>query len=333
MVKIWTRILTINFLLFNVSFAYQPTLESLLRNGSNPDIGNNTVLANLIVKDLSVDNKLNANSEITLTDKHAIKLHIFNEKENDPILTRIYYKAGLINQNSLLNYKEGKLYNLKRTIGTNENLDAEVFYGLMSYLLNNEGLPLIEALKKVRPTLKQNNELIDPEKIDLLAKYKNYLVQVKEAEEEQEVELENPLSPKEDEAKLKVKEVMKRSFLVKDQEVKRVKKGKDFIWVVDGENLYMEFDKNHYLREVKLMTTLGEIQIVLGKYGIWGAQMQFPEFIMFKTSDQRWYEIKPAKVTMFKDNLDLYKRRLKKYDKAIEENKLTDPQIRPAFML
>ena len=71
----------------------------------------------------------------------------------------------------------------------------------------------------------------------------------------------------------------------------------------------------------------------MGRFGVWESQIKFPEFILFKTSEQKWYEIKPSKVTMFSDDTQRYKKRLERYTKISEENKILEPQSRPPFML
>lgn len=330
MVKTLLKVITIKLLLVNLSFAYHPTLESLLQNGSNVEIGKNSVVANLVIKDRSLDSMLEVTDQSSLNNLFAIKLHLFNENEENPLMTRVHYKAGVLSPDALVSHHEFKLSNMNKSIGHTENYDAEIFYGLMSYLLNNKGMPLLKALKKMRPAIKPNNELIDPEKIELLGKYKEYLIKKRE---DKETEVENPLKPADPELRLKVREIMKRPFLVKDPVVKRLKSGKEFFWVVEDENLFMKFDKEHNLLELKVVTALGDIEAVLGKYGVWGSQMVFPEFIMFKTSDQKWFEIKPKKVNMFPDNKSQYEKRLKKYSKHVEENNIVEPQTRPSFLL
>ena len=75
------------------------------------------------------------------------------------------------------------------------------------------------------------------------------------------------------------------------------------------------------------------MHFIFGQYGTWGSKMKFPEFVLFKNTDQKWYELKPKRVNNFNDNLDLFRRRIKRYEGYVEDNKITDTQNRPNFLL
>lgn len=332
MVKLCSIIITIIFLSIDVGFAYRPTLESLLRFGPNTDIADSSVVGDFILKDKSKEDSLKASGELGTLDEYAFKLHLFNEKKENPVLVRLYYQGGVISKGSLINFSQSYMKSFARAIGHSENFEAEVFYGVMTFLLNNDSTLLLKSLRKIKPSLKSNEQLVDKEKIALLAAYKRYLERVKDLDEEQE-QPENPLMPKSEEAKERVSQIMSRPFFIKDPEIKRVKRGKEFLWVVDGENLYMEFNKNHYLKDLKIRTALGEMHFIFGQYGTWGSKMKFPEFVLFKNTDQKWYELKPKRVNNFNDNLDLFRRRIKRYEGYVEDNKITDTQNRPNFLL
>ena len=330
MVNDLIKFMTIALLVMNNSFSYHPSLESLLSNGANIEVGNNSVVGNFIIEERKDTMNLMAESEVVLNEKHALKLHLFNENELTPELARVHYKAGVMSNATLVNHDQSMLMNIKKLIGHDENYEAEIFYGLMALLLNNQGKPLLKALKRRGLNLKSNKELLDPEKAELLSRYKKYLVKKKD---DPESEIEDPLNPSDPEVKEKVEEILQRSFLTKDTEVKRVKDGKEFFWIVEDENLFLKFNKNHRFRELKIKTSIGQIEVILGRFVLWSGQMQFPEFILFKTVEGRWFEIKPSKIATFPDNRDQYRRRLKKYEKLAEENKILEPHNRPSFML
>lgn len=330
MLKILLQLVIVSFLFANTALAYQPSLESLLNNGDNIDIAQNSVVANFVVEQKNAEKNLFSNNEVFPVEKIGIKLHIYNGNEKNPILARVHFNGDDFNNSSLINYDESLLYEIKKLIGHNENFEAEVFYGLMISLLNNQGRPLLARLKNVNPNIKPNVDLYDSEKMQLLARYKSYLIQKRNNENS---EVENPLNPESSEEQDRVDDILKRPFLTKDTEIKRVKDGKDFSWVVDSENLYVKFDKAHHLRELKIKTSIGQMEIILGKFVLWNAQMQFPEYILLKTVEGKWYEIKPKYVSMFIDNKDQYDRRIKNYQKISEENKIQKHNSRPSFLL
>lgn len=329
MLNIAFKFILINSMLVMNSFAYGPTLESLLSNGSNVEIGTNSVVANLIVKEKSDESPLIIKSEELKMKEHALKLLIYNENEEKPRLTRVYYKSGLMSKETLLKYSETDFINFANETTLNDNVDAAIFYGVMGYLLNNNSSMLLNALKKESMDLKSNRELFDNEKMSLLSSYKEYLVKTKD----EDLDIENPLKPSDAQAQEKVNEIMKRPFLTKDQNLKRIKEGKEFFYIVDNENIYIKFDSLHQLRQIKVKRAAGEIEVILGKYGVWESQLKFPEFILLKNSEQKWFEIRARKISVFSDNSDLYKKRLQRYSEAVKENNLVDDIQRPIFIL
>lgn len=325
------KIISILTLVFTTSaFSYSPTLESLFRNGNNIEVGNNTVVANISV--IEIDSELNIpiNPVEELANKQAFKLLINNEREDYPILTQVNYKGGVISNNSLINFREKSYKNLSGFVPNNENVDAQFFYSTLAMLLNNKSSMLLSVLKKYSAKIKTNIELINKEKTSLLINYKNYLTQIKDDET---LELENPLKPDGDDKIAKVSEIKKQSFLEKDPVVKKEKIADDFFWVVKEENIFLKFDEFHRVREIKVKTNMGEIEMIFGKFVIHGAQFEFPEFIWFKDTSGRKYEIKATKLSIFADNIDMQRKRLKRYQKYADENKIIEPQIKPDFIL
>ena len=79
------------FLFSTLAYGYIPTVESLLRNGANKDVGSNTVLMNAVITDVSEDVE-----ESTEFGNHAVKILINNINEKSPkILQLEYAKNGL----------------------------------------------------------------------------------------------------------------------------------------------------------------------------------------------------------------------------------------------
>jgi hypothetical protein len=313
----------------NSAFAYTPSLESLLRNGNNIDVGNNTVLANLSILEIDPENNLPL-KEDNIVNKETIKLLILNEKEDYPKLCQVNYKGGVMNSVSLINYKERSFKKLNDVIKNDENVDGQFFYATLSMLLNNNGSMLIEYLKKYNSKIKLNTELVNKNKSRLLKKYKSYLIA---SRDDEEGKLENPLKPLAEDKKEKVTEIKNANFLDSDPLVKKIKVEDQFFWIIDNNGLYARFDNDHRLRELRVKTGVGEVELVLGKFVIHGSQIEFPEFIWFKSVSGKKYEIKATKVSMFQDTRENHTRRIKRYSKASEENKLVAPEVKLDFIL
>lgn len=315
--------------LSNTLFAYTPSLESLLRNGSNIDIGKNTVYANLIIRQLDPENgkTIVEGEEVR---KEVIKILIFNEYENYPKLCQVNYKGGVLNNNSLLNWNQLEISALNGRFANVENSSAELFYGVMTYLLNNESKVLFNFLKKYGNNVNDNSSLVNKEKLRLLSSYKFFVSKVGD---EESSELKNPLNPENDELKERVEEIMARPFLDKDSIVKRVRENDQFYWVVNDSHFHLKFDNEHQIRNLKVQTNIGEYKMVFGAYSEFGAGLKFPEFIWFYDVNGNKYEVKASKYTMFQDSDTAHRNRLKRYTKHMEENKLDPPSFRFNFLL
>lgn len=310
--------------------AYSPTLESLFRNANNVDIGNNTVMASLIITELDPETNKPLSSEDNVAKKAAVKFVIFNEKEDRPTLTQVEYKDSSFNYGALSDVSERSFKRLSSLIRNKEMIEAKSFYSVMAMLLNNDGSFMIDFIKGFQPKAQKNQELINTRKVRLLGEYKRYLQNIKNESPSPPV---NPLEPESDEKKARVKEIMSEGFLNKDPLIKRVKKNDHFAWVVQEDNLSLNFDNEHRIKDFSLKTRLGKIQYVFGKFLVFGQSFEFPEFIWFSDLQGRKYEIKASQIKIFSDNSSYLERRNKKYLEAKEKNNFTTPAYKPIFLL
>ncbi len=315
-----------------VCWGYFPTLDSLLRNGSNVDIGKDTVVANLMVREINPELNTPMIKESGVVNKYAMKILIVNERESNPLITHLKYKGGVISRSTLVSFENKNLKLIPRFFPSGENIDGELFYALLGMLLNNESRLLIHQLKRLNAKVKYNTELVNAQKLSLLNSYKKYLMQLKDQNEE-DSDLENPLYPEGEAAKKRVKEVREANFLKRDPLVSRIKVENDFYWEVVGENIYMKFNTNHQIKDIRLETTLGTMELTFGKFVNFGSQMKFPEFIWFTTTSGRKYEIKAERVSKFKDSLAAHSSRLKRYEGYVKENNIVDDEVKLPFLL
>ncbi len=306
------------------SYCYVPTLDSLLRNGNNEDIDQNTVIANLTITE-----KSNEPSEGIKT--YYSKFVISNLKENYSNITQLNFEKDFTNS-SMRQMQTIPSAGVKNIFVTNENLDGEIFYGLLEFLLLNKSTRILTLLRKHDTSLKTNKELINQNKLVLLKKYKSFLEAQKEDEENQE--LKNPLKPQLEEEKKAVAEIMRSPMILPDENIQRIKIGDEFNFIIDKENMFFKFDKNHRIKEFNFRTLYGgEIEIVFGRFVAFSNSLEFPEFIRFKSSSGRNYEIRASKYSMFEDDANSESRRQDRYSKIVEKNNLANPLFWPEFLL
>lgn len=318
-----TKILTILiFITCQGAFGYIPSFESLLRNGNNMDIGKNTLVAKMIIKNESEPAE---KSEAVVIKDDFIKYVIYNEKENNSQLVELKYTDMSFNLNRLYDIDVIPFNELSNISKNKEKIEQRFYFALMGILLTNNGSLMIDFLQEQGINVSGNSELIDQPKLKLLKEYKYYLDRKKNDKEG--ADLRNPLTPEDDEQRVKVKEALKRPLIKEDNIVKRFKNGHYFGWLVDNEKMSFVFNDNHQLEEIKIMTIAGEISAQLGKFILHGANFQFPEFVKIKTPTGKEYKITLNSLSYFPDNSAAHFKRLKTYQKSIKENQISTTDI------
>lgn len=318
------------FLVSQTSMAYIPSLDALLRNGSNPEVGRNTIAANFVITEIDAVTNRPQVDETGLMNKYAVKYVIFNDKEKYPRITQVNYKGGIAAKENLVNFFEKYFYSLKKLFSHDENKDAEFFYATLAMLLNNKSNLLLESIDKLGEEVQRNRDLVNKDKLTLLRNYKFYLDKLKEGTNES---LENPLRPKNEEERMKVQKLSKQGFLNRDERVKRVKLGEQFYWIVETEKYYLRFDYNHRIREMRVNYGASKLEFVFGKFVSFRSNLEFPEFIWLTDSQNKKYEIRATSLKMFPDNRDQHRKRHKMYRESAQKNQIVDDQIRPGFLL
>ena len=165
----------VSILCFQQVLGYSPSLESLLRNSNNVDIGNNTVMASLVITELDPETNNPLSTDDKIAHKSAVKFVIFNENEDRPTITQVEYKDTSFNYGALYDVNERSFSRLSSLIRNSEMVDAKSFYSVMAMLLNNDGSFLIDFIKSYEPKAQKNSELVNSRKVKLLSEYKRYL--------------------------------------------------------------------------------------------------------------------------------------------------------------
>lgn len=328
---------------FTLSFANAgtPTLESLLRNANNPDIEGRTVNAKLRIsktgseidtKDLNFLNQTEESEEKKITDDMTVRFIINNENEKYPRLTQIDYLGNTFSDSVMMSMKTRSFYNLKSLTPVEEKIEARLFYSTLSMLFNNNNTLFLDLLRYLGVKFKTNKELVNKEKIALLKEYTKYLQALKEKKSEDEQPL-NPLKPEDLELRKNYAKIMKSPLIKEDGIVRRVKITDDFFYIVDLNNIYMKFDSDHKMKELKLKTQSGDISYSFGRYITSSGKSIFPETIYYKGLSGIDYEVKLERMWQKSDTSSERYKRLDYFKRALDKNKEIQPIIKPAFIL
>lgn len=322
------KFLVLLLVLTQSALAYVPTVESLFRNGSNPDISGNVAIVNLKVTKVDpsgiVQDEKNSNSEFyriyyTKTSDDVLKLNQFKFPDQsfneDDFVHRAYYS----------NFNAFTLANQRSAV------EKSLFYGIMQSLVLQDGQFLVNYLKSLGLPVKLNKELINREKINLLAQYKQYLITINQDKEARKT-LENPLRPNDAEKREQVEKVMNESMYVDTHQVVLSKESGDMSWKINvgGLDASVSYDKR-YLQRLNFKGESGDIEFIFKDYGLVNASHVLPKFILIRdfNGDNYQVEVLNLRYSSFSDAA--FVKKLKEWD---QKSKARNVEVlRPSFLL
>ncbi|MGK0367175.1 MAG: hypothetical protein ACI9QD_000309 [Thermoproteota archaeon] len=332
--------LIVFILLTNTAFCYTPSIESLLRNGVNKDVGNTTVVAKLHISK-AIEEKVKT-SEKSLTDDTDLKKdtefismkskYVFFKEDNQSLMTELKFSKSY----SYIDIKEKTF---------EENLNVEyfeqrnilytkgVFYSVLKCLLLNDSKLITDIIIKLDEAMGNNNSLIDKEKVSLLIKYKEYLTLIKE-DKDLVNSIENPLTPEDEELRTEIKVMLKKPFYNKGEGVELVRKDNKFLWQVTKNNFRAEIDnKTREIRYLSFKVGNDYFDFHFKDYIIANGTHSFPSIFKINYLGEK-YSVTLDKLSHFVEEKTKYIKRQKIYnEKIIENNKELELLIKPPFVL
>lgn len=333
MIKTALLFLTLSF----TAEAFVPTVESLFRNGSNPDITENGVSVTLKVKKAQLSGE---KPEGILQDVSLVKgsrpvdfYKIFFTKTPTDVLkiAQARYENGSFSKASIehkIYYPNFTPYTFKPTV---EGLEKGIFFGVLNSLALNDGAFLIKYLKSLGIQVRLNSELINREKIEYLAAYKKYLVTISKDRNARKTEV-NPLRPEDPAAREKVDEVMEESMYVDTRNVKLARDDGDMSWVVSAGNFGAVLAyKNRHLQKVVYKSQAGEFEIQCKDYWLANGTHLMPKFLIVKTLSGDTYQVEVINLRHYAEKDDEMVKRLREWDEILKGKESLDP--RPPFLL
>jgi hypothetical protein len=313
--------------------AAKPTIEGLIRNGNNPELIGNLVMVKLAIEEIAnheilqktnVENaeEFKAKLEPLLMERKVepkfIKFVFSLEKKDKIGLIQLEYSDGSM-KNEFLD-KVGYFPNLIKDVDLDAKLERSLFYSLVTMFSLNDSRTMSALFKKLDLEYKTNKELMNPEKISLLNRYKLYLGKIKESPEEKE-ELINPLKPQDEELNQKVKEVLGSSMYHKGEKVSLIRKGGKFFWEVALTNINALFTNDEQrIENLKIRTIDGEIKTTFGEYLLFNGIQELPKIMMIKSLNHRIYKAKFIDYKIYNSKKKFYKR-VENYKKLLEKIK------------
>lgn len=316
--------------LFALSFsamAYVPTVESLFRHGSNPEVTSNGVAFNMTVKRLQGGNSaLKSDREVDY-----YKMYLTKNGADAFKVSQARFKNDGFSDSALEHkayYSNLSAYTFKPDP---EHLEKGLFFSLLHSLAMNNGTHVINYLKTLDVPVKLNNEIINREKIAYLASYKQYLSSINKDRDLRKTAV-NPLRPEDAASREKIENVMNESMYTDTNQVKLWREEGVMAWLVSAGNFESIHSFQHRdIQKFKYKSAAGDFEITCKDYWLANGTHSFPRFMFVKTLTGEMYQIEFTNLRHYTEKeADLVKR-LGNWDKILKGKASNDP--RPEFLL
>lgn len=316
-------------------FAYVPSVESLFRHGSNPDVTSNGVALTLSVKKIEAGGKASSPTNSTLLtdtkDVEFYKLYFTRVTSELMKVAQTRYTSDTFSDNSLVDkqyYSSFSAYTIK---GSAEDSEKGIFFGMLKSIIFNDGTFILNYLKSLNIPVKLNNEIINRQKVEYLASYKQYLVAINKDRTARK-NIQNPLKPDDAAARDKIEAVMNEPMYVDQNQVKLANDNGQLSWLISAGPFEAYISQNERrVQRIKYKSLLGEYEILCKDYWLANGTHSFPRFIMVKDFKGESFQVEVLNLKHYLEKESDLLARLKKWDGALKGKSSHDP--RPPFLL
>jgi hypothetical protein len=313
------------------AMAYVPTVESLFRHGSNPEVTTNAVAFNMIVKRVQGSGKEAPEASSLKSDRAEdyYKIYLAKNGPDSFKVSQARFKDSGFAETSIEQksyYSNLSAYTFKPTT---EDLEKGLFFALLHSLAMNNGSHVVNYLKTLDVPVKLNNELINREKIAYLASYKTYLSAVNK---DRRTTMANPLRPEDPAAKDKVDTVMNEPMYTDTNQVKLWREDGEMAWLVSAGNFESVISfKDRDVQKFKYKSAAGDFEVSCKEYWLANGVHLFPRFMFVKSLSGDLYQIELTNLRHYSEKEAELVKRLSKWDQLLRGKASTDP--RPEFLL
>ena len=329
------KLLLFSFFFSFQSFAYIPTVESLFRHGSNPDVTANGVSITFMVKRVEASDKNSENSDVSLlaeNKKEDFYKLFFTRVNNDLMkVAQTRYANNTFSEASLMEkiyYPSFTNFTIK---ATPEESEKGLFHAMLRSMIFNDGEFLVSYLNALGAPVKLNNEILNRSKIELLASYKQYLVALNKDRTARKTEV-NPLKPEDPTAREREEVIMAEPMYVDMNQVKLSRENDQMAWLITaGPFEAVVSYKNRDIQKIKFKSQNGELEMICKDHWLANGTHSLPRFIMIKDFKGENYHVEILNLRHYLEKeIDIINR-LKKWDSLLKGKESLDPK--PAFVL
>ncbi len=320
------------FLLSSSAFAYVPTVESLFRHGSNPDVSVNGVSLTLVVKRLQPAVNPEGGAATLVSEQTEDYYKIFLTKSADGLkVAQTRYGNSSFSESSLLHkiyYPNFTPYTIKPTA---EAAERGLFFALLHSLSYNNGAHIVNYLKSMGVPVRLNSELINREKVEFLADYKRYLVTVARDRNARKTAV-NPLHPSDPAARDRAQALMAASMYTDTRQVHLTKDDNQVAWRVSAGSFeaVVSFKERH-VQKIRYTAPAGDYEIICKDYWLANGSHSLPRFLLIKTYNGDQYQVEVTAVRHYLEREEDLVKRLRNWDQILKGRE--SPESRPEFLL
>ncbi len=281
----------------NSSFAAIPTLEGLLRNGTNAELEEGIYLFQFQLKEQGLEgqkeivrNKNEMESKVFSNIDEAqyfVDFYIKKESDDYRLLQVLYKEVDKVKEVIDTVYFSSFISRIRRE----NDIEKLSFYSIAFSLLANDSVVANNLLKKIDPKYKTNKELMDEEKLVLFEKYKKYLVMTNK-DSSLKASLESPMKPHDSEDRELVNRVIKKPMYQRPGNIRLVKLENEFFWAADltGATLYFD-NPTHNFKRINVNTLSSNILLSVDEYFYFNAKRIVPRNIYIKSGADKLFRM------------------------------------------
>lgn len=317
------------------ALAYIPTVESLFRHGENPDVTANGVSVTFAIKkiDGSVKSEVPSDSSLLSEAKSEdfYKLFFTKISSDSMKVAQTRYDNSSFSEGSLIGKQFFSNFTAYTIKSNPEDTEKGLFHAMLRSMVFNDGAFIINYLKSLGVPVKLNNEIINRQKVEYLASYKQYLVAINKDRTSKKTEL-NPLKPDDLVEREKIEKVMSGPMYVDQGQVKLTRDNGEIAWLVTADSFEAVISyKERDIKRFKYKSPLGEIEMTCKDYWLANGTHSLPRYILVKDYKGESYQVEILNLRHYLEKeVDLINR-LKKWDSLLKGKDSHDPK--PPFIL
>lgn len=319
------KILVLLSISFSV-FAYVPTVESLFRNGSNPDLTQNAAVVTLKITPV---NPLAEKGEQAQGQSVWVKLVYHLGGGGRIKLSQLTYRTSALTDStadSKVFFSEMSPNSFDQSV---EMTERGLFYSIMNSLVVNDGAFMTQFLKTRGINVALNYELLNQEKKHLLERHKAWLIKTKGGRQTEGDD--SPLTPASALEREKVNQIMALPMYASGGQIGLVRFEGEAAWNIKADAFEAWVgDSNRDIKQVNYKTSAGESEFVAKDYIKYNGTTPLPRLITFKNSKDLHFNIEPIGIRYFNESGQDLVNRLKRYEKDVKAPR--DPVTKPYFL-